>query len=641
MFKKAFLLAAVVTLFLFSGSSVLAEETPSKWWDFEKWSADININEDSTFVVRETQVFNFHGNFHWTVRDISKNKVRAVSDIKVFDEDGRELAPPEIEITENTSQVIIKINFDLVDTQKTWTFEYKVHGGLGYFLDYDELYWNAVSENRDVPIGEVEVLVHLPSAAEVSDLKQMLYVGATGAKTTSETYEIIDGKTLKFWGSDIPAYENFTIVAGWPKGIVFSAGVLKVNSEPEGAAVILDGEKTNLRTPAVLEENYEISLGEHKISLEKFGWEITGEKEKTIKLETGKIITSDFKLEKTTWFYVLDKLSYLIPILLGIFLFKKYQSAPKLKKTIIAQYDPPAKLLPAEVGGLVYNSVRSKDFTATLIDLAYRGYLKISEREEKTLWVKSKKYSLTKRKEFAGDSSLSDYEAEFLEAIFGAGETVELSDLRDMASKTSFQKMITKLPKEVLEKLVKEKGYFRSMPLAREMSFLLVLFAAGIFISMVVALFPNFSFSMLAAILISLGLWFIYLVIKPPPLTEKGVEVKWHALGFREYLQVAERFRLGACTPETFEKYLSYAIVLGVEQKWAERFADIYKTQPDWYQSSTPFSSFNSVIFANSLAGVTSHMNSVVSYSSPSGSSGFGGGGGAGGGGGGGGSSAG
>lgn len=636
MFKKIFYIFAILTIFLFSGSQILAREN-EKWWNFEKWFVDITVNEDSTFIVREMQTFNFHGNFHWTIRRISKNKVRSISDVKVFDEKGRELVPPEVEVTEDANDIIVKLNFDLTDTKMMRDFEYKVYGGLGYFEDYDELYWNAVSEDRDVPIGEVEVTVHLPSAAPVNDLMQKIYIGETGEKNTSENYEVIDGKTLKFWGNNILPYENFTIVAGWPKGIVFSAGILKVNSNLDGAEVILDGKKTGLHTPAVLEENYEVSLGEHKISVEKFGFEIEGEKEKTVKVETGKIVTSDFELKKTTWFYILDKLIYLIPILLGIFLFKKYQAAPKLKKTIIAQYDPPTNLLPAEMGGLVFNSVRSRDFTATLIDLAYRGYLKIIEREEKTLWVKSKKYSFVKKKEFSSDTSLSDYEKEFLEAIFGMAEIVELDDLK---TKSLFRKTIVKLPKEILEKLVKEKEYFRSIPLAREMGFLLALFAAGIFISMVVALFPNFSFSILAATLISMGLWFIYLLIKPPPLTEKGIEAKWHALGFREYLQVAERFRLGALTPETFEKYLSYAVVFGVEQKWAERFADIYKTQPDWYESSAPISGFNSVIFINSIAGIKTSVGAAVSYSNPSSSSGFSGGGGAGGGGGGGGSSA-
>ncbi len=640
MFKKLFFLAAILAAFLFSGSQVFAEEN-QKWWNFKEWFVDININEDSTFVVRETQIFDFHGNFHWTQRYIPKNRVRAISDVKVFDENGREIFSPEVEITEDTDRVNIKLNFDLTDTEMTRVFEYRVSGGLGYFEDYDELYWNAVSENRDVPIEEVEVLVHLPNPAPINEFQQKIYLGATGGKTTSGNYKIIDKKTLKFWGSNILPYENFTIVAGWPKGIVFSAGVLKVNSNPSGAAIILDEEKTNFRTPAVLEENYEISPGEHKISVEKFGWEIDGGGEKNIKVDTGKVVTADFELKQTTWLYVLDKLIYLIPILIGILLFKKYKSTPKIKKTIIAQYDPPDKLLPGEIGGLVFNSIRSKDFTATLIDLAYRGYLKIVEREEKFLWKKSKKYSLVRKKDFMDDSVLSSYEKDFLKAIFGSAEIIEVSDLKD---KSSFRKVITKLPKEILEKLFKEREYFSSVPMARETSIILATVIATLgFIFAVPAIMATFALiplslfiSLLTSIIILAG----YLIIKPPPLTEKGIEAKWHALGFKEYLQVAERFRLGACTPETFEKYLSYAMVFGVEEKWAERFADIYKIQPDWYEGPTPIGAFNSVVFVNSISGMKASVGAAVNYSSPSGSSGFGGGGSAGGGGGGGGSSA-
>jgi len=631
MFKRIFLVAAALAIFLFSGSLVLAEDAPSKWWDFGKWDVDININKDSTFVVRETQTFNFHGNFHWTQRDIAKNKLRAISDVKVFDKDGRELAPPEVEISEDATQVSVKINFDLVDTAATWTFEYKVIGGLGYFDDHDELYWNAISENRDVPIKEVEVRVRLPEEAPVEQLKQTLYSGPAGSTVSSGNYKIIDGKTFRFWGSDIGPYENFTIVAGWPKGMVFEPGILKVDSNVS-AAVLVDGQNIGFHTPAVFEENYEISSGEHKISVEKFGWDVKGEKEKTIKVEAGKIVTLNFELSESSWLSVLGKLIYLIPILVAIFLFRRYKNIPKIKKTIIAQYEPPDDLLPAEMGGLVRNSVRSTDFTATLIDLAYRGYLKIIEREEKVLWTQTKKYSLVKRKDFDGVG----YEIDFLKSIFGSAETVELSDL---AHETSFQKTIAKLPKEILEKLVKEKGYFSSMPMARETSIILAVVAAVLGFIFVPMIIVAILFSLIIAFLISLFLWVVYLVIKPPPLTEKGIEAKWHALGFKEYLQVAERFRLGASTPETFEKYLSYAIVFGVEKKWAERFADIYKTQPDWYQSSTPITSFNSVIFVNSISGMTASVNSAITASSPSGSSGFGGGGGAGGGGGGGGSS--
>ncbi len=646
MFKKTiFLVAACV--FLFSGNIVYAQTDANKWWDFEKWAVDISVNKDSTFIVRETQTFNFHGNYHWVKRDIAKNKVRAITDVKVFDSNGNELAYPDAEIIEDASQISVKLNFDLVDTQATWTFEYKVLGGLGYFEAskeypaHDELYWNAVSYERNVPIGSVDVLVHLPETVDEGKMMQTLFTGPASNNIPSETYKIVDGKTFRFWGENIGSYENFTIVAGWPRGIVFEPGIVKINSNTE-ATVLIDGVKTKFKTPAVFEENYEISSGGHKISVEKFGWQIKGEKERSVTVGEGTATTLDFEMSKALWFILIDKLSYLIPILLGIFLWRKYKAIPKLKKTVIAQYEPPDKLSPAEVGGLVYTTVRSRDFTATMIDLAYRGYLKIVEKEEKVLWSKMKKYTLIKRKSFTGDSALLDHEVKFLEAIFGlTAESVEVSDLK---TKSAFRSAILKLPKEIMKKLVKEKEYFSSMPIPKAAGCVIgaVLASFGFALGpIIIALFSGFALG--KALVLSGVIFVLYLIIKPPPYTVKGLEAKWYAQGFREYLQVAERFRLGACTPETFEKYLSYAMVFGVEDKWAARFADIYKQQPDWYESSAPLSGFNSMVFVNSLHSMTTNVTAIVNYSSPSGRSGFSGGGGggsSGGGGGGGGSSA-
>jgi len=640
MFKKVIFLVAI-SVFLFSGSQALAQIDGNKWWDFEKWVVDISINKDSTFIVRETQTFNFHGNYHWAKRDIAKNKVRAITDVKVFDSSGKELSYPEVEITGDAAQVSVKLNFDLTDTQATWTFEYKVIGGLGYFEDHDELYWNAVSSERNVPIKDVEVLVHLPEMAAKEEMRQALYEGPYGSTIPLKTYQIIDGRTFKFWGNDIGPYENFTIVAGWPRGLIYEPSILKINSEPS-AKVIIDDKRSNFSTPVVLEENYEIKGGEHKISVSKFGWKIKGDKERIINVGSGAIHAINFELEKSLWYVILNRMVYLIPVLLAVFLWRKYKSIPKIQKTIIAQYEPPEDLSPAEVAGLVYGVVRPKDFTATLVDLAYRGYLKIVEREEKILWGQAKKYALLKRKEFLNDSSLLAHEKDFLEAIFGQSDTeVEINDLQD---KSRFRKAMTKMPKEVIKKIVKEREYFSKTPLPRVSSCLMgviLVFLGFVLEPFVVSL--SGSFSLGAAFEISLFLLVIYILIKPRPLTEKGVEAKWHALGFKKYLQVAERFRLGVCTPETFEKYLSYAMVFGVEQRWAARFADIYKNQPDWYESGRPITGFNSVVFAGALSSMASSVNMAISYSSPSGSSGFGGGGGggiSGGGGGGGGSSA-
>jgi hypothetical protein len=59
---------------------------------------------------------------------------------------------------------------------------------------------------------------------------------------------------------------------------------------------------------------------------------------------------------------------------------------PRLR-SIPAQYEPPQALTPAEVGTLIDNSADMRDITATLVDLAVRGYLFIDETKEENCWV--------------------------------------------------------------------------------------------------------------------------------------------------------------------------------------------------------------------------------------------------------------
>jgi uncharacterized membrane protein len=100
-------------------------------------------------------------------------------------------------------------------------------------------------------------------------------------------------------------------------------------------------------------------------------------------------------------------------------------------------------------------------------------------------------------------------------------------------------------------------------------------------------------------------------------------------------------------TPEIFEKYLPYAIALGVENRWANRFAGVLAAAAAapggrqgfyWYAGSgnpwdNPTSFVNGV--GSSLASTISSASTAPGSSSGSGGGGFSGGGGGGGGGGG------
>jgi uncharacterized membrane protein len=118
--------------------------------------------------------------------------------------------------------------------------------------------------------------------------------------------------------------------------------------------------------------------------------------------------------------------------------------------------------------------------------------------------------------------------------------------------------------------------------------------------------------------------------------------------GFKMYLQTAEgddirRLQAPAETPELFERYLPYALALGVENAWSERFSDVLRRASEGGERGYSPTWYNGRSFRHgSIDGFTSSLgpslaSAVSSTSRAPGSSSGGGGGSSGGGGGGGG----
>src|SRR5437762_1438897 len=80
-----------------------------------------------------------------------------------------------------------------------------------------------------------------------------------------------------------------------------------------------------------------------------------------------------------------------------------------------------------------------------------------------------------------------------------------------------------------------------------------------------------------------------------------------------------------------FEKFLPFAMALGVEQKWARAFEGICQKPPDWYRGGS-VSDFRPRLFVDQLGGMSRSAAAImVSQPRSAGGSGFGGGGGGGG----------
>ncbi|HRY91252.1 MAG TPA: DUF2207 domain-containing protein [Candidatus Gracilibacteria bacterium] len=333
------------------------------------------------------------------------------------------------------------------------------------------------------------------------------------------------------------------------------------------------------------------------------------------------IINRPSFFEEATWFLT-DNWGYLIPLIAFAYLFYVWYTRGRDphtgRETIMPLYTPPDKLTPSEVGTIIDESVDMRDITATIVDMAVRGYLKITEKKEKVLFFNNVDYEFEKLKDFENDATLKQHESQLLKGIFGTASTKKLSSL-----KNEFYKALPGIKSNIYQELVKE-GYFPSDPEAVRN----VYYGIGGFTIFALFFFggvlADINLSILAGIAMAAILFLIF-AKHMPAKTKKGAEAKWQILGLEEFIKTAETDRLKFQEKENiFEKLLPYAMTLGIAEKWTNAFKDIVKTPPNWYQSSDPGfnSAFNTMYLLHGLNSMSTTAASTFTSSPRSSSSG-------------------
>ncbi len=108
-----------------------------------------------------------------------------------------------------------------VPADYTYTFHYRTTRQLGFFRDHDELYWNAIGTGWIFPIESATVVVHLPSAVPIENMRAEAYTGRQGAKGSAYTADLPEPGVARYRLTEgLGPYEGVTIVLGFPKGLV-------------------------------------------------------------------------------------------------------------------------------------------------------------------------------------------------------------------------------------------------------------------------------------------------------------------------------------------------------------------------------------------------------------------------------------
>jgi uncharacterized membrane protein YgcG len=302
------------------------------------------------------------------------------------------------------------------------------------------------------------------------------------------------------------------------------------------------------------------------------------------------------------------------------------------KGPVFPRYEPPAGYSPAATHHIFYRAVQDhRALIATLMNLAVKGSIRIDASDKKHT-------TLTRLSTAPADIAPEDASLEG--RIFGGAGAKTLGGAYD----AGFTSAYTAFQQELGRKY--GSAYFRW-----NLGYTLSAIALTVLIIVLAATqVTQWTLWHTLGILALTALNVVFLYLMPAP-TQKGQAIRTEIEGFRLYMDKAESLQLNAVKPgeqapppmskERYEKFLPYAVALGVEKPWTQHFQRLLPQEAETYHpgwtnmsSSQSLGALTGALVANMSSGVSSALpqSSSSSGSGGGGSSGGGGGGGGGGG---------
>lgn len=556
------------------------------------YSITVRPDPDGRLQVTEVIHYLFTERRHGIYRSIPvrrrydghHDQLYRVSDVAV-ERNGR--AEPTVRDDERSSTVIqIGSSSAQVDGAQTYTIRYQLAGALPKIDGRPEVYVNAIGSGWDIPISNVSVRLEGVAA---DARKPRCYAGDLNSTTPCQDVHVA-GSTATFREDSLAPHQGLSVVAQLPAAQATNGPILTERDD--------------------------------------FG----------------------YRMARDAWVWIAAAVIFAIMLLCAGFLVwwrgrdrRFAEQVPGLRpasgqetdeefRPVLVRPDgpvefvPPAGMRPGTAGMLIRQKTGMRDATATIVDLAVRGHLRI-EQEQRQRW---RVIRLSRSQE-----ELQDYERALLRKFF-RGEREELLLPR---MRRTFATAMTNLQAALSAEAVR-LGWYPQRPDEvrrrwRRLGVGLTVF--GAVAAFVLAASANVG--MLGVAVALGGLIMIGAAHWMPARTAEGSAAYAQALGFRRYLRVAEAEQIRDEEREgVFSRYLPYAIAFDEADRWVKTFAAAgvvtAASTGAWYVGTGAFDPGG---FATSMGSFTQSVaasGSAGSFASGSGggASGFGGGGGVGGG---------
>jgi uncharacterized membrane protein YgcG len=519
--------------------------------------------------------------------------------------------------------------------EHTYTIRYRASRMIGRFDGYDELYWNATGNGWDFPIDRASATVTLPSPARFG--QRTAYTGPQGStESAARVTEEEPGKIRFDLTRPLYAREGLTIAVAFPKAVVAAP------SESD-----------------------------------RMGWFLS---------DWGPPIVGTLGLTGV--------LGYLF------YAWTKAGRDPR-PGTVVPLFSPPDNLSPAAMRYIVKQGFDNRAFAAALVDAAVKGHVRLVEEDGG--WFSGNERRI-ERYDMPGATPLAEPEAASLNLLVGPNDSLVMEQKNHETFSAAIKALGARYAEAYDGKLfLRNYGWigaafvifvaalwlaaatvvlaegagsqllvllsascmaigaliFHAAPKdqtsGRCLLHLLALVFGGAGVAFGLPLIPQAlttgNWLPLAIPLIGLPFVFSTFFWMSAP-TKEGRGVLDRIAGFKQYLSITERDRLDRMqapedTLQLFERYLPYAIALGVENRWADRYTGLLAAAAAapganqgfaWYSgSSSPWNDAGGFVdsVGSSLASTVSSASTAPGSSGGSGGGGSSGGGGGGGGGGG------
>jgi hypothetical protein len=472
---------------------------------------------------------------------------------------------------------------------------------------------NKLKYDKKTTQGNLELTIYIPGASDTTRRIEITYLVRNGTRFFGDYDEFYWNVTGTAWAVPIDRAAATVILPSDAAGLRAQAFTGAYGATTHEATATISGNRAEFATTSPLPMRAGLTVDVYipkGILEEPSGWTRAG------------------------WF-IRSNPVVLVPLLslvvmFGLWFWRGRDPDPGM--SVAPMYEPPAQMTPAEVGTLMADSFLPRDISATLVDLAVKGYIKIEDITTPGFLTKHHDYRFHLLKtDRAQWNELHPHERAVLSKIFGvSGEQVNLSDL-----KNDFYTVLPMLKQDVFYQL-KARGMYRIDPDQSHVYtfggiavIAIVTFAAAHFAGV-----DLFASPALAIISFALSILIIFLfgrIMTARSLT--GAQTWVQIKGFEDFMSRVELDRLRRMPPDTFEKFLPYAMALGIEAKWARAFASLGldRPAPGWYVGPGwgPGAVWNPILFTNSLSTMsTTAMETFVSQPRSSAtSSGWGGGG--------------